>query len=134
QSLWNAMREELCENIEQIKVGDVEDFSNFMGAVIKKQAFDRHAAAIREARETAGMKIVAGGKTDDKDGYFVRPTLITTEDPGVRLMRDELFGPILTLHVYPDRAWADTLELVDRTSPFALTGGVFANDRAAIVE
>jgi 1-pyrroline-5-carboxylate dehydrogenase len=128
------MKDELVSTIESLKVGDVSDFTNFMGAVIKKQAFDRHAHAIREARETNGMKIVAGGKTDDSEGFFVRPTLITTEDPGVRLMRDELFGPIVTLHVYPDRAWNETLELVDRTSPFALTGAVFSRDRAAIVE
>jgi len=133
-SIWNAMKDELVSTIESLKVGDVSDFTNFMGAVIKKQAFDRHAHAIREARETNGMKIVAGGKTDDSEGFFVRPTLITTEDPGVRLMRDELFGPIVTLHVYPDRAWNETLELVDRTSPFALTGAVFSRDRAAIVE
>jgi 1-pyrroline-5-carboxylate dehydrogenase len=134
QSVWAAMKDELCDTIESLKQGDVSDFSNFMGAVIKKQAFDRHAAAIAEARETRGMKIVAGGKTDDREGFFVRPTLVTTEDPGVRLMRDELFGPIVTLHVYPDGGWQDALELVDRTSPFALTGGVFANDRAAIVD
>jgi 1-pyrroline-5-carboxylate dehydrogenase len=80
------------------------------------------------------MKVIAGGQTDDKDGWFVRPTLITTEDPMVRHMRDEFFGPIVTLHVYPDRAWEETLALVDRSSPFALTGAVFARDRAAIVE
>jgi 1-pyrroline-5-carboxylate dehydrogenase len=134
QSIWAAMKDELVTTIESLKVGDVEDFTNFMGAVIKQQAFDRHAAAIREARETNGMNVVAGGKTDDREGYFVRPTLITTDDPGVRLMRDELFGPIVTLHVFPDRAWSDALELVDRTSPFALTGAVFARDRGAIVE
>ena len=80
------------------------------------------------------MKVVAGGQTDDREGWFVRPTLLTTEDPMVRHMRDEFFGPIVTLHVYPDSAWDDTLELVDRTSPYALTGAVFARDRAAIVE
>jgi len=79
------------------------------------------------------MKVVVGGGTDDKDGYFVRPTLITTEDPMVRHMQEELFGPIVTLHVYPDSAWDDTLRLVDRTSPYALTGAVFARDRGAIV-
>ncbi len=134
RSVWNAMKDELCATIDQLKVGDVEDFSNFMGAVIKRGAFERHAGAIREARETPGMTVVAGGGTDDREGYFVRPTLITTDDPGVRLMRDELFGPIVTLHVYPDQAWADTLELVDRTSPYALTGGVFARERTALVE
>jgi 1-pyrroline-5-carboxylate dehydrogenase len=134
QSVWQAMKDRLIASIEEIKVGDVGDFSNFMGAVIKKSAFDRHAAAIAEAKSTAGMQVVAGGATDDRTGWFVRPTLITTDDPGVRLMRDELFGPIVTVHVYPDAAWPEVLELVDRTSPYALTGAVFARERTALVE
>ncbi|HEY5927760.1 MAG TPA: L-glutamate gamma-semialdehyde dehydrogenase [Kofleriaceae bacterium] len=134
QSVWKQMKDELISEIGTIKVGDVSDFSNFMGAVIKKTAFDKHAAAIAEARETKGMKVLAGGTCDDKEGWFVQPTLLQTEDPSVRHMRDEFFGPIVTLHVYPDSAWDDTLKLVDRTSPYALTGGVFARDRAAIVE
>ncbi|MGE5185654.1 MAG: L-glutamate gamma-semialdehyde dehydrogenase [Acidobacteriota bacterium] len=134
QSLWAQMKDELIGTIGQLKVGDVSDFSNFMGAVIKKGAFDKHAAAIAEARETRGMKILAGGNCDDREGYFVQPTLIQTADPGVRHMRDEFFGPIVTLHVFPDQAWSDTLHLVDRTSPYALTGSIFARDRAAIVE
>jgi 1-pyrroline-5-carboxylate dehydrogenase len=134
QSVWDRMREPLIETIKQIKVGDVSDFSNFMGAVIKQGAFDRHKAAIAEARETPGMKVIAGGGCDDREGWFVQPTVITTEDPSVRHMRDEFFGPIVTLHVYPDAAWQDTLALVDRTSPYALTGAIFARDRSAIVE
>jgi 1-pyrroline-5-carboxylate dehydrogenase len=134
QSLWKQIEGELVATIESLNVGDVRDFSNFLGGVIKKAAFDRHAQAIREARDTRGMKIIAGGQCDDKDGWFVRPTLITTEDPTVRHMRDEFFGPIVTLHVYPDHAWSDTLDLVDRTSPYALTGAVFARDRSAVVE
>jgi 1-pyrroline-5-carboxylate dehydrogenase len=134
QSVWARMKDELIATIEQLKVGDVSDFTNFMGAVIKKGSFDRHVAAIAEARDTPGMRVVAGGQCDDRDGYFVRPTLIQTDDPNVRHMRDEFFGPIVTLHVYPDAAWDETLELVDRTSPYALTGGVFARERTAIVE
>jgi 1-pyrroline-5-carboxylate dehydrogenase len=134
QSVWDAMKEPLHETIEGLRVGDVSNFGNFMGAVIKKSAFEKHAAAIAEARETRGMSVWAGGKTDDRDGWFVRPTLLLTEDPSVRHMKDELFGPILTVHVYPDAAWDDTLKLVDHTSPYALTGAVFARDRAAIVE
>ncbi|MBV8758354.1 MAG: L-glutamate gamma-semialdehyde dehydrogenase [Deltaproteobacteria bacterium] len=134
QSVWAAMKDELVDTINSLKMGNVNDFSNFMGAVIKKGAFDKHTAAIAEARETRGMQVVAGGQTDDKEGWFVRPTLLTTEDPMVRHMKDEFFGPIVTLHVYPDSAWDDTLKLVDRTSPYALTGAVFARDRAAIVE
>jgi 1-pyrroline-5-carboxylate dehydrogenase len=134
KSVWDRMREPLLDTIKTIKVGEVSDFSNFMGAVIKQTAFDKHQAAISEARETAGMKVIAGGGCDGREGWFVQPTLITTEDPGVRHMRDEFFGPIVTLHVYPDSAWQDTLQLVDRTSPYALTGAIFARDRRAIVE
>jgi 1-pyrroline-5-carboxylate dehydrogenase len=134
QSVWAQMKDELISTIGTIKVGDVSDFSNFMGAVIKKGAFDKHAAAIAEARETRGMKVLAGGGCDDSVGYFVQPTLVQTDDPSVRHMRDEFFGPIVTLHAYADTAWSDTLALVDKTSPYALTGAIFARDRAAIVE
>ncbi len=134
QSVWKQMKDELLSEIGTIKMGDVSDFSNFMGAVIKKGAFDKHAAAIAEARETRGMSILAGGGCDDREGWFVQPTLIHTEDPSVRHMKDEFFGPIVTLHVYPDNAWQETLQLVDRTSPYALTGAVFARDRRAVVE
>ena len=103
ESVWDAMKDELIETINSLRVGDVSDFTNFCGAVIKKGAFDKHATAIAEARETRGMKVVAGGGTDDREGYFVKPTLITTEDPMVRHMQEELFGPIVTLHVYPDQ-------------------------------
>lgn len=133
-SLWAKMVDRLVADTEGIKVGDVRDLSNFMGAVIKQSAFDRHRAAIAEARETPGMKVLAGGQCDDREGYFVRPTLLTTEDPSVRHMRDEFFGPIVTIHVYPDHAWSDTLTLVDRTSAYALTGAVFARERTALVE
>jgi 1-pyrroline-5-carboxylate dehydrogenase len=134
RSVWDKMKEPLVEAIKTIKVGDVSDFSNFMGAVIKRAAFEKHRAAIAEARETPGMSVLAGGGCDDSVGYFVQPTVLTTKDPSVRHMREEFFGPIVTLHVYPDAAWAETLELVDRTSPYALTGAIFANDRTAIVE
>jgi 1-pyrroline-5-carboxylate dehydrogenase len=133
-SLWKQLEAELVATIDGLKVGDVRDLGNFCGAVIKQAAFDKHAQAIAEARETRGMKVIAGGVCDDREGWFVRPTLITTEDPTVRLMRDELFGPIVTAHVYPDHAWSDVLDLVDRTSPYALTGAVFARDRGAVVE
>ncbi|MEJ7597033.1 MAG: L-glutamate gamma-semialdehyde dehydrogenase [Kofleriaceae bacterium] len=134
QTVWANMKDQLVDTIKTIKVGDVSDFSNFMGAVIKQGAFEKHQAAIAEARETSVMKVLAGGGCDGREGWFVQPTLITTEDPTVRHMRDEFFGPIVTLHVYPDQAWEETLKLVDRTSPYALTGAVFARDRRAIVE
>jgi 1-pyrroline-5-carboxylate dehydrogenase len=134
QSVWAKMKDEVVDTIGALKVGDVSDFSNFMGAVIKKGSFDKLAGAIAEAKNAPGMQIAAGGKTDDRDGYFIYPTLVTTEDPAIRHMREEFFGPLVTLHVYPDRAWRETLELVDRTSPYALTGAIFATDRRAIAE
>jgi len=134
KSVWDRMKDNVVDTIKTLKVGDVSDFSNFMGAVIKQTAFEKHQQAIAEARETAGMRVVAGGGCDGREGWFVQPTLITTDDPMVRHMREEFFGPILTVHVYPDNAWKQTLELVDRTSPYALTGAVFSRDRAAIVE
>jgi 1-pyrroline-5-carboxylate dehydrogenase len=134
KSVWDKMKDEVVDTIKTLKVGDVSDFSNFMGAVIKQGAFEKHQAAIAEARETPGMRVIAGGGCDGREGWFVQPTLITTDDPMVRHMREEFFGPIVTVHVYPDHAWQDTLALVDRTSPYALTGAVFARDRSAIVE
>ena len=134
RSVWDRMKDALVDTTRSIKMGNVADFSNFMGAVIKQTAFEKHEAAIAEAKDTPGMKVLAGGTCDRREGWFVQPTLIATEDPMVRHMREEFFGPIVTLHVYPDNAWQDTLQLVDRTSPYALTGAVFARERTAIVE
>ncbi|MEZ4400301.1 MAG: L-glutamate gamma-semialdehyde dehydrogenase [Kofleriaceae bacterium] len=133
-SVWAQLRDQLVSDTEGLRMGDVRDFGNYLGAVIKQAAFDRHKAAIDEARGTPGMQVLAGGQCDDRDGYFVRPTLLTTEDPLVRHMADEFFGPIVTIHVYPDHAWDEVLTLVDRTSPYALTGAVFARERTALVE
>jgi 1-pyrroline-5-carboxylate dehydrogenase len=132
-SLWDAARDRLADEVQTIKMGDVADFGNFMGAVIDAKAFAQHREAIEEARAN-GRRIVAGGETDDAEGYFVSPTVIETTDPGDRLLREELFGPIVTAYVYPDAEWQDTLELVDRTSPYALTGAVFARDQRALGE
>ena len=114
-------------------MGDVRDFTNFMGAVIDRSSFETQATAIQEARD-AGAEIVAGGKVDDSEGWFVEPTVIETSDPGFRLLRDELFGPVVTAFVYDESKWRDTLELVDSTSAYALTGAVFSGDRYAIDE
>jgi 1-pyrroline-5-carboxylate dehydrogenase len=132
-NLWSKVKERLVEDVGTIKMGDVADFGNFMGAVIDSSAFRTHSAAIAEAR-SAGAEILAGGSTDDSEGYFVQPTVIATEDPGFRLLRDELFGPIVTTYVYDEKRWDDTLRLVDETAPYALTGAVFANERGAIDE
>jgi 1-pyrroline-5-carboxylate dehydrogenase len=130
-NLWPEVEERLQEDVATIRMGDVRDFSNFMGAVIDGSSFRTQTEAIAEARE-AGAQIVAGGESDDSEGWFVQPTVIKTEDPGFRLMRDELFGPVVTAFVYDEKHWDDTLELVDETAPYALTGAVFSNDRYAI--
>jgi 1-pyrroline-5-carboxylate dehydrogenase len=134
QSLWRRIESPLCDTIASLRMGDVRDFKNFMGAVIKQSAFDKHAAALAEARTAGSARILVGGETDGSKGWFVRPTLIRADDPGYRTMREELFGPIVSLHVYPDSKWQETLALVDGTSPYALTGSVFARDRKAIEE
>ena len=127
------MRETLVSEVGSIGVGDVSDFTNFMGAVIDESSFNTQRDAIAEAKD-AGADIVVGGGVDDSEGWFVEPTVIETSDPGFRLLRDELFGPVVTAFVYDESKWHDTLELVDSTSAYALTGAVFSGDRYAIDE
>jgi len=133
-NLWPALRDLLAEEVGTIKMGDVSDFSNFMGAVIDSGSFATQREAIEEARTHAESSVVVGGGTDDSKGFFVEPTVIETRDPGFRLLRDELFGPVVTAYVYDESKWDDTLELVDSTAPYGLTGAVFAEDRAAVAE
>jgi 1-pyrroline-5-carboxylate dehydrogenase len=134
QSMWRGMRDRLIEEIDAIAMGDVADFRNFMGAVIDRNAFDSISGYIEGARRSSDSEIVAGGEVDDSEGYFIRPTLIRTENPRATTMCEEIFGPVVTLYVYPDGGWADALQLVETTSPYALTGAVFATDRAAVRE
>ena len=134
QSLWPKVREQLLGRLADVRVGDPADFRNFMGAVIDKKSFDKIKQYIDGAKSDAKASILFGGECDDSDGYFVQPTVIQVEDPKYRTMCEEIFGPVLSLYVYPDRQWQETLALVDRTSPYALTGGVFAQDRAALAE
>ncbi|HVD00927.1 MAG TPA: L-glutamate gamma-semialdehyde dehydrogenase [Candidatus Dormibacteraeota bacterium] len=134
ESMWEAMRDALAGEVDAIKMGDPVDFTNFMGAVIDKASFTKQTEAIAFARSSGKARVIAGGVTDDSVGWFVRPTVIETQDPDFRLLREELFGPVLTVYPYPDGKWSETLDLVDRTSPYALTGAVFATDRAAIQE
>ena len=103
-----------------------------MGAVIDRKAFDKIAGYIDETRTGAKARILSGGGTDDREGYFIQPTLIQVDDPGHRIMCEEIFGPVLSVYVYPEARFADTLALVDRTSPYALTGAIFARDRGAV--
>jgi 1-pyrroline-5-carboxylate dehydrogenase len=133
-NLWPQVRERAVAMIQDIRMGDVADFRNFMGAVIDRKAFDRIRSNLERAKRDPGVQVVAGGGTDDSVGYFVQPTLLQVDDPQYRLMCQELFGPVLTVHVYPAQRWSETLGLVDRTSPYGLTGAVFSQDRAALVE
>jgi 1-pyrroline-5-carboxylate dehydrogenase len=132
KSIWNAVRDRAVGMIDEIKMGDVQDFRNFMGAVIDKRAFDKISDYLEHARGNA--KIIAGGKAEGGTGHFISPTLVQTDDPGYRLLCEEIFGPVVTAYVYDDAKWAETLKTVDETSPYALTGAVFAQDRRALVE
>jgi 1-pyrroline-5-carboxylate dehydrogenase len=132
-SLWAGMRDRLVEEVGTLKMGDVTDFSNFMGAVIDAKAWAGHREAIESAKAT-GARVLAGGGTNDAQGFFVEPTVIELDDPGHTLMREELFGPIVSIYVYPDGEWERTLELVDDTAPYGLTGAIFSEDRGSIDE
>jgi 1-pyrroline-5-carboxylate dehydrogenase len=118
--------------MDEIGVGDVRDFRNFMGAVIDRRAFEKIGGYVDHARDHA--QIVRGGEYDDRTGYFIRPTLIEARDPAYRTLCQEIFGPVVTAYVYDDARWPETLKLVDSTSPYALTGAVFAQDRRAVRE
>jgi 1-pyrroline-5-carboxylate dehydrogenase len=132
KSIWNAVRDRAVAMIDEIKMGDVQDFRNFMGAVIDKRAFDKISEYLEHARGNA--KIIAGGKAEGGTGHFISPTLVQTDDAGYRLLCEEIFGPVVTAYVYDDTKWEETLKTVDATSPYALTGAVFAQDRRALVE
>ena len=132
RSLWNEVRDRSIAMMADIKMGDVSDFRHFMGAVIDKRAFDKISGYIDHARKNA--TIIAGGGYDDSKGYFIEPTLVQADDPGYKLLCEEIFGPVVTAHVYDDAKWKQIMTVVDTTSPYALTGAVFAQDRRAILE
>ena len=132
KSIWGEVRDRSIAMMRDIKMGDPRDFRNFMSAVIDKKAFDRISGYIADAKQNA--TVLQGGGCDDSVGYFIEPTLIETKDPAYRLLCEEIFGPVVTVHVYDDAKWAETLEIVDRTSPYALTGAVFATERSAVRE
>ena len=134
ESVWKKIRKPLVETVNEISMGDVADFSNFMAAVIDKAAFDKIKGYIDRARKSKDARIIAGGQCDDSEGYFIRPTVILAKTADYESMCDEIFGPVFTVHVYPDADWKKTLKLVDSTSPYALTGAVFAQDRRAVRE
>jgi len=133
-SIWPKVKERVLAMLSSFKVGDPADFTNFMGAVIDRKAFTKIKDYIDGAKRDPKTKVLFGGGCDDTDGYFVQPTLIQVEDPAYRTMCEEIFGPVLSLYVYPERQWAETLAVVDRTTAYALTGAVFAQDRHAVAE
>ncbi len=132
ESIWPGFREKFLGEVGKIKMGDVEDFTNFMGAVISRKAFDDITGYIDYAKEAEDAEIIAGGNYDDSVGFFVEPTVILTTNPKFKTMEEEIFGPVLTIYVYKDEKFDDALDLCDNTSPFALTGAIFAKDRYVI--
>uniref|UniRef100_A0A8C2HFY0 Multifunctional fusion protein n=1 Tax=Cyprinus carpio TaxID=7962 RepID=A0A8C2HFY0_CYPCA len=134
-SLWPQIKQELLDVHKQIKVGDpVEDFSTFFSAVIDDKSFSRIKGWLEHAKSSPHLKIIAGGNCDNKKGYFVEPTIIETTDPQEKIMNEEIFGPILTVYVYPENDYKKVLHLIDNTSPYALTGAIFSQDKAVINE
>ena len=131
-NLWPELRERLVEQVRGLRMGDVSDFSNFVGAVIDGSSFATQKAAIDEARTSGDASVLVGGGYDDTEGWFVEPTVIETTDPDFRTMREELFGPVVTAFVYDERRYDETLDLIDRGAPYGLTGAVFARERAAV--
>jgi 1-pyrroline-5-carboxylate dehydrogenase len=135
QSLWPALKQRFLTELPKLKVGPVDDLSVFMGAIITKEAFDKIISYIEEAkRNSKNYEIVFGGEYDDAKGWFVQPTVVLSKDPKSKLMTEEIFGPVLTVYVYPDNEFEKTLKLCDASTPFALTGSIFAQDRYAIVQ
>jgi 1-pyrroline-5-carboxylate dehydrogenase len=132
RSLWPGVRDGMLDQLRALRIGDVADTDTFMGAVIDRASYERLEARLRAARSDPGARVIAGGNCRAEPGYFVEPTVLEVTDPRHALMSDELFGPILTVYVYDDSAWADVLPLVDGTSTYALTGSIFAMDRRAL--
>jgi len=132
RSVWDRMGDELIDATETLKVGDVRDLSNFTSAVIDQRAFSKHVQALERARDSADAKIIAGGETDDQEGWYVRPTLIISDNPRNDIFITEYFGPILGIHVFDDAEFEIILDEVDRAAPYALTGAVIADDRAVL--
>ncbi len=131
-SMWPAVKENLLADLRDMKMGSPEDFRNFFNAVIDAKAFDKISSYIADAKESDKVRIIAGGNYDKSKGYFIEPTVIESSDPKYITMCEEIFGPVLTIYVYEDDRFAETLDLLDSTSPYALTGAVFAKDRSAL--
>ena len=132
QSMWTKLKPILVETTNSLKMGTTEDFSNFINAVIDQKSFDKISSYIDRVNESSEAEVIAGGSYDDSDGYFIRPTIIETTNPAYATMCDELFGPVLSIYVYPDNEYEKTLHLVDNTSEYALTGAIYAKGRENI--
>src|SRR5512146_1594329 len=132
RSMWNDVRDRITGMMDEMRMGDVTDFRNFVGAVIDERSFKKISGYLDDAR--ANATIISGGVAKAEEGYFIKPTLVQAKTADYRLMCEEIFGPVVTAYVYDDTKWSETLEVIDRTSPYALTGAVFANDRGAVRE
>jgi 1-pyrroline-5-carboxylate dehydrogenase len=130
-NIWEDVKKYMLADLAEIKMGGTEDFTNFINAVIDERAFDKIAGYIDQAKQDAGVELIAGGNHDKSTGYFIEPTVFRADDPKYRTMCEEIFGPVLTIHVYDPEKFEETLDLVDETSPYALTGAIFSKDRYA---
>ncbi len=134
ESVWAKMGSDLADEADSLQMGDPIDFSNYINAVIHRSSFDKISGYIDRAKTSADIEVIAGGSYDDSRGFFVRPTILLSTNPKHESMCEEIFGPVVSIYVYPDNQWSQTLDLVDETSPYALTGAVFSQDRAAVRE
>jgi 1-pyrroline-5-carboxylate dehydrogenase len=132
ESIWPELRDRLAAMVAEIEMGDVADFRNFMAAVIDQAAFDTIKGYVDHAKESPDAEILCGGGCDDSTGYFIEPTIVVAKNPDLKLMKEEIFGPVLTIYVYPDLKLDETLAICDQGSAYALTGAIFAQDRAAL--
>jgi 1-pyrroline-5-carboxylate dehydrogenase len=131
-NIWDEVKENLLADLADMKMGGTEDFTNFINAVIDEKSFDKIAKYIDNAKANPAVEIIAGGNYDKSKGYFIEPTVIVTQDPMYTTMCEEIFGPVLTIYVYDSERFEEALELVDQTSPYALTGAIFSQDRYAV--
>jgi 1-pyrroline-5-carboxylate dehydrogenase len=131
-TLWPKILEEMLAIHKQIKLGSAEDFSSYLSAVIDEKAFDRISTYLEMAENDSNLTVLAGGKADKSVGYFVEPTIVETKDPKHKIMQEEIFGPVLTVYVYPENQWEDCLHTINTTSPYGLTGSIFSQDRSVV--
>jgi len=134
KSLWPSIKEKMGKSLAEIKMGDVNNFTHFVNAVIDEASFDSIMGYVDKVKNTKDAEIVFGGKGDKSKGYYIEPTVILAHNPHFVTMEEEIFGPVLTVYVYEDAKFEETLDLVDTTSPYALTGAIFARDRQVIIQ